>query len=405
MPFNLSLQSYVNRDTLEEIDKLGMDPAEIIQILHAISLPQQHYNLRVNLTKIAREDLVENLRGRGVDVKIYPELPEMVGVHIFEGLPLPRAKRVVYANKFASESVSCGANLFYPGVGPHSHVPLNANVEIREWERKIHVATGITRMNLKNPPSHKGVAVETTHSPFRMWSFRDSEEYKAGLFDDQSLPPVAAVHSLMLHYQPGAIIFDLCAAPGGKTAALAQVAKVTSGNWPEILAIDRSKNRLERLKEKVTRLGLEGITPVALKLEKIHSQNPEWKARADLVFLDPPCSALGTRPKLYIETTSDRYKDYPENQFRLVQHAWELLKPGGYLIYNTCTITLAENEGNVARILDTFDAELVSSGVALGREGAPHPALSIDETRKLRRFWPHLDDSIGYFIAKFRRKS
>jgi len=66
---------------------------------------------------------------------------------------------------------------------------------------------------------------------------------------------------------------------------------------------------------------------------------------------------------------------------------------------------LAENEGNVARILDTFDAELVSSGVALGREGAPHPALSIDETRKLRRFWPHLDDSIGYFIAKFRRKS
>jgi 16S rRNA C967 or C1407 C5-methylase (RsmB/RsmF family) len=405
MSHTLSLQAHVNRDTLEEIAKLGLAPDEQMQLIRSLLTPQEKYYLRVNLTKILKDELIRRLHAKNVAIMNIPAFPETVGVKILsKSIPPPRS-RVVHAYKYAAESVFTGAHLYYPGVGPNSHVPLGMQVEIRDWERKIHIASGITRMNLKKPPARTGVAVENTHSPFAMWPFHESEEYATGLIDDQSLPPVAVAHVLMSEYKQGFKILDLCAAPGGKTAAIAQIGKLKIGEWPDIRAIDRSQNRLVRLEEKIIRLGLGGIQSQRLKLEKIHTEHPEWKEQSDLVLIDPPCSALGTRPKIYIDTPANYYHDFAENQFRLLQHAWELVKPGGVLVYSTCTITKAENEGNVARVLEKFDAQLLPSSIDAGHPGIHSDTLSGAELFKVRRFWPHLDDCIGYFIAKFRRVS
>ncbi len=405
MAQNLSLQAYINRDTLEEISKLGLDPNKQTHLMQSLLSPQTNYYLRVNLTKISKDEFIQRLRLKNVVIVDIPAFPETVGIKITPQRPPPLQDRIVFAYKYAAEAVFTGADLYFPGVGPNSHVPLDTPVEIRDWDRKIHVASGTTRMNLKKPLTRSGVAVENLHPPYAMWHFHESEEYAAGLFDDQSLPPVAVAHVLMSEYQKGLKILDLCAAPGGKTAAMAQIGKIQVGEWPDILAIDRSQNRLKRLEEKTIRLGLAGIQSQRLKLEHIHTQQPDWKGQYDLVLLDPPCSALGTRPKIYIDTPTSFYHDFAANQFRLLQHAWELVKPGGVLVFSTCTITRAENEDNVARVLEAFDAELLSPGIEAGHPGLPHESLSKADTQKIRRFWPHTDDCIGYFIAKFRRRS
>ena len=400
-----SLLGYVNRDTFGEIANLGLLPKEQIQLTHSLMSPQTNYYLRVNLTKISKSGFIERMRLKNTEIIDIPSFPEVVGIRVQPGTMPPPRGRVVYAYKFAAESVFTGAHLYYPGIGPNSHVPLGVSVEIREWKRKIHVASGTTRMNLKNPPSRVGLAVENVTSPHVTWAFHESEEYAAGLFDDQSLPPVAVAHAVMNEYRKGLRILDLCAAPGGKSTAMAQIGKCQFGEWPDILAIDRSQNRLNHLAQKITRLGLQGINALAMKLEHVHERYPEWKGQGDLVLLDPPCSALGTRPKIYIDTLTKDYHNFAENQFRLLQHAWELVKPGGILVYSTCSITTRENEGNVARVLDTFDAELLPAGINIGHPGLPYETLSLTDVQKLRRFWPHRDDCIGYFIAKFRRVS
>ena len=402
-----SLQTYVNRDTLEEIRHLDLGPDEQIQLVQSLLTPQQQYYLRVNLTKCSKEDLIQRWREKNVDVLDVPAFPETIGIRVASKPPPPLARSVVYAYKFAAESVLTGAHLYVPGVGPNSHVRAGVLVEIRDWERKIHVASGRTRMNLRNPPHQTGIAVENLYSPYKIWGFHESEEYKAGLVDDQSLPPVAVGHVVMSGYSKGLKILDICAAPGGKTTSIAQIGKLSTGDWPEIMAIDRSSSRLRHLEEKAARLGVSGIRSLRLKLEHVHVQHPEWKESYDLVLLDPPCSALGTRPKIYIDTPARYYHDFAANQFRLLQHAWELVKPGGILVYSTCTITKAENEDNVVRMLETFNAELVPIKLphGIGHGALPHECLSKDDAKKLCRFWPHLDDCIGYFIAKFQRPS
>ncbi len=405
MSHHLSLLGYVNRDTSDEIAKLGLRPEDQMHLIQSLLTPQDKYYLRVNLTKISKDELIQRLGAKNVQIIDVPDFPEIIGVRITPQPMPPKRDEIIYTYKYAAESVFMGANLYYPGVGPNSHVRSDKRVEIRDWDRKIHVASGITRMNLKKPPARTGIAVENTNSPFVMWPFHESEEYSAGLIDDQSLPPVAVAHVLMSDYQQGFKILDLCAAPGGKTTAIAQIGKVKVGEWPDIRAIDRSQNRLARLDEKITRLGLAGIRSHRIKLEHIHKQFPEWKEQGDLVLIDPPCSALGTRPKIYIDTPARYYHDFAENQFRLIQHAWEMVRPGGILVYSTCTITEGENEGNVARVLEKFDAQLLPSGIYCGHPGLESSDLSKNDQQKVKRFWPHLDDCIGYFIAKFRRVS
>jgi 16S rRNA (cytosine967-C5)-methyltransferase len=130
------------------------------------------------------------------------------------------------------------------------------------------------------------------------------------------------------------------------------------------------------------------------------------KNAADAVVFDPPCSALGTRPKIFIQESYSQLQDYHQNQRRLFPFVNELIKSGGFLMYNTCTLPKPENEGMVAHILSNYPYKLISVPnflPFLGQSGLKEENLSMNDCQKLRRFIPTKNKGTGYFIALFQK--
>ncbi len=139
----------------------------------------------------------------------------------------------------------------------------------------------------------------------------------------------AALAARVLAPRPGERVFDLCAAPGGKTLQLAAAGA-------SVVAVDRSKPRLRRLRENLARTGLgDRVEVVAAPLESWTPEQP-----ADAILLDAPCSALGTLRRhpegAWIKTPADVQR-FPEVQARLLAAAAGWLAPGGRLVYCVCT--------------------------------------------------------------------
>ncbi|NQU57049.1 MAG: RsmB/NOP family class I SAM-dependent RNA methyltransferase, partial [Rhodospirillales bacterium] len=151
----------------------------------------------------------------------------------------------------------------------------------------------------------------------------------------------AALPVTLLGDIKGKHVIDLCAAPGGKTAQLlAKGAQVT--------AVERSAKRLERLKQNMTRLNF--------NVQTVCADAALWKPdeQADAVLLDAPCSATGTirrHPDIgYLKKYSD-VESLSEAQYRLFEAALEMVKPGGRLVFCTCSLQPEEGPELVERIL------------------------------------------------------
>lgn len=130
---------------------------------------------------------------------------------------------------------------------------------------------------------------------------------------------------------------------------------------------------------------------------------PPFQAETfDRILLDAPCSALGKRPQLSNNISEAVLKSYVPLQRKLFETAVHLLKKNGYLVYSTCTITLAENEAIVAWALKTFDKlRLIKPEPYLGRPGLFGTTLSETERSCVQRFGPNEVDSVGFFYAMF----
>jgi 16S rRNA C967 or C1407 C5-methylase (RsmB/RsmF family) len=128
----------------------------------------------------------------------------------------------------------------------------------------------------------------------------------------------------------------------------------------------------------------------------------------DRILLDPPCSALGLRPKLFVtQTTLDDLKYFASNQRCFARQAVALLKPGGIMTYSTCTIHGFENEAMVRHVLDEYPImELLPIDINLGLPGLGGFGLDERECSFVRRFDPadKKADTMGFFIAKFQKK-
>ena len=170
----------------------------------------------------------------------------------------------------------------------------------------------------------------------------------------------------LLAPQSGQRVLDACAAPGGKSTHLAEL----MGDQGEIWAVDRSAARLERLRRNAERLGLNCIRTLAVDAQVLASEKPAWIGYFDRILLDAPCSGLGTLAR----HADARWRINPEAidalvklQRSLLEALLPLLKPGGRLVYATCTVHPAENCDQVAALL------------------ADHPALSLLESWQV---WP-----------------
>ena len=169
--------------------------------------------------------------------------------------------------------------------------------------------------------------------------------YEEGWFTVQDPATAAAVK--LLRVRPGEAVLDACAAPGGKTAMLAERLEGEGS----LTAMDLHEDRLDRLRENLRRLRLEGAVEV-VKGDAREAGKVLGDRRFDAILLDVPCLNTGVlrrRPDARWRVTPRRLESIVETQYALLDGCAPLLKPGGRLVYSTCSLEPEENEDLVAR--------------------------------------------------------
>ena len=196
----------------------------------------------------------------------------------------------------------------------------------------------------------------------------------------------------------GEMVADFCAGAGGKTLLMGALMRSTG----RLYAFDVSDKRLGRLKERVARAGLSNVHPVTLANEN-DLRVKRLAGKLDRVLVDAPCSGLGTlrrNPDLKWRQTPEGVAELARKQRDILQGAARLLKPGGRLVYATCSILPEENEAIVAAFLAAHpDFKPVSAQEILAKQGI---ALECGETLRLT---PHTHGTDGFFAAVLVRYS
>ena len=214
------------------------------------------------------------------------------------------------------------------------------------------------------------------------------ELFRGGFFTIQD--ESAALPCQLLSPGPGERILDLCAAPGGKTTNLAEI-MLDQG---EVIAIDKYEAKLKMIQASYERLGLHNVTLLAADASTMEIP------QADRILLDAPCSGLGVLTKKpdikWKRDVSDVHK-LAKVQSAMLENAARLLKPGGAIVYCTCTIEPEENEGVVMGFLQR------------------HPEFELEDARRFVpvalvspdgfvRTLPHIHGMDGSFAARLVKK-
>ncbi len=213
--------------------------------------------------------------------------------------------------------------------------------------------------------------------------------FREGLYYVQDA--AAKLSVLCAQLTSGQRVLDCCAAPGGKSFAAA----MAMGGSGSILSCDVHPHKIDLIAAGARRLGLENITP---RLQDATRQVEQWVGQMDTVICDVPCSGLGIIRK----KPDIRYKDLsqlaqlPGLQLQILQNQAAYVRPGGLLLYSTCTLVRAENEGLVARFLEE------NKDFCL--EPLPLPEVFPQNTSGMLALVPGEYDTDGFFIARLRRK-
>ena len=172
----------------------------------------------------------------------------------------------------------------------------------------------------------------------------DSEMYKLGMFTPQDESSMLVAEKL--DPQQGETIMDVCAAPGGKTTAIAE----RMNNTGRIIASDIYRRKLDLIDKDARRLGILNIETRSWDATRVDSSMVQ---KADRVLVDAPCSGLGVirrKPEIKYKEYNDDMELLPKKQLAILSASSAYVKPGGVLLYSTCTINPRENE----QVVDTF---------------------------------------------------
>lgn len=271
-------------------------------------------------------------------------------------------------------------------------------------EKPLTIRCCLNRMTpeeLKTRLEQEGVTV--TRHPYLLYAFEITgydhleglESFREGLFAVQDVSSMLAGE--VADPQRGAYVIDVCAAPGGKALHIAE----KLGGTGHVEARDLTEYKADLIRENIDRSGLENIEA---KVQDASVPDPDSEGKADLVIADLPCSGLGVLGK----KTDLKYKASPEGTESLVHLQRKILncvqsyvKPGGALIYSTCTVDQAENTGNLYWFLEN------------------HPEFKLDDIKdrlcpELRgdvqdggciQLLPGIHKCDGFFIARLVRKA
>ncbi|MEM0372149.1 MAG: RsmB/NOP family class I SAM-dependent RNA methyltransferase [Ignisphaera sp.] len=227
-------------------------------------------------------------------------------------------------------------------------------------------------------------------------------EYLKGfyyVYRDQSslIPP------LLLNPKPGSKVLDMCAAPGGKSIHILVLMK----DEGLLVANDVSKHRIKSLISNMFRMGFKSYV---VTLENGIRLPKKIKTNFDYVLLDAPCSAEGaimfdkTRKK---KTMQEDLAKLVLREIMLLKSAISLTKPGGRIVYTTCSIAPEENEYVITKVIDLMKDEVIieEANIGIGSNGINrYRSIEFyDDVRKCIRIWPHKHKMEGYFICILRK--
>ena len=215
------------------------------------------------------------------------------------------------------------------------------------------------------------------------------EPFRVGHFLVQD--GAAALAARAAAVTPGQRVLDVCAAPGGKSFGAAFAME----DRGEILACDLHENKLKRIQDGAQRLGLTSIRTAAADGREFR---PEWEAAFDTVLVDAPCSGLGIirkKPDTRYKKADDLFT-LPVVQQAILDNACRYVKPGGVLVYSTCTILPEENQ----QVTDAYLAQHRD----FSREDLPLPDQAGQADGQVT-LWPHRHDTDGFYICRMRRQA
>jgi 16S rRNA C967 or C1407 C5-methylase (RsmB/RsmF family) len=421
------------------------------RILHALTRPPPRTTVRVcdadaDAHAVARE--LAQLLPAEFAPRVHSCIPQCLVMPLVECRDLTRLQRRLIVDRGCGAAVMRGANVFAPGVlsaprrlsvGESVSVFVDLNGVLRrgafaeDEEATVDtdanddddanefqfVGNGVVTMPRRAmfAADCAGVAVEMVAPLFRTPALHGVMSERVFLQNEESMLAVLA-----LDPQPGELVLDMCAAPGGKTSHIASLMRGRGS----IVAVDRSQPKCERLLATCERFGASNVSVVvgdATKLriggeydaERVDGaqrlrERVRFERPFDRVLLDAPCSALGQRPRFSIEQPLRALQQYAGYQRKLLRTACALLRPGGRLVFSTCTLMPDENEANVQFILGAEpQLELIAARPKVGDDAlAPQRfGLSAAEAALVQRFDPSSErtDGIAFFIACFEKKA
>ncbi|XP_006894375.1 PREDICTED: putative methyltransferase NSUN6 [Elephantulus edwardii] len=445
-------EGFMNKEIVTFLGKQKVE-RKFETLLSHLSHPPSFTTVRVNthLTTVQHvknlllDELQKQFNGLSVPILQHPDVQDVLLIPVIgprKNIQKQQCEAIVGAQ--CGNAVLRGAHVYAPGIvsaskfmkaGDTVSVYSDINGECKKGAKefdgcKIFLGNGISELSrnelFSGLPKLKGIGIRMTEPVYLSPSF---DSMLPNYLFLQNLPSAVVAH--VLNPQPGEKVLDLCAAPGGKTTHIATLMR----DQGEVIALDKISSKIEKIKQNALLLGLNSIRAFcfdgtkALKHEMVEDSEgkPPFLAESfDRILLDAPCSGLGQRPNMACTWTLKEVTSYQPLQRKLFSVAVQLLKPGGVLVYSTCTITLAENEEQVAWALKTFSClQLEPQEPQIGGEGMMGAGLSFEQLKQLQRFdpsvvplqatdihslretriedmiWQANKDCIGFFIAKF----
>ncbi len=239
----------------------------------------------------------------------------------------------------------------------------------------------------------------------RLRELQETARYRDGAIYVQSLSSM--LPALVLDPQPGEVVLDLTAAPGSKTTQIACLMQ----HQGRITANDNNKIRFYKLRANVIQ---QGVGDIELTLQHGETFGRRHPNAFDRVLVDAPCSAEGrfllSEPKSYRFWRPGKIHEMARKQRRLLRSAIDAVKPGGVVVYATCTFAPEENEGVVHWVLAqcgeavevepfTLGVSNVTPGLAQWEEASYHPSV-----RQTQRILP-TNEMEGFFIARLHKRA
>ncbi len=361
-------------------------------LIAKLTTPCTRHYLRVNTMVISRGELLDILCTKYPEYRFEedPYYGDAIYIVVKGPYRVPIVDKKIIVDYIAAESIMLGAPVYRPGVIGYDDFRAGEEVNIVAPNGYVVAVAEAIIDSWKLKRIRRGIVARNIVSRYKLPAIREMPEYRKGFFHPQSLPSIAVTH--VLNPVAGETIIDCCASPGGKTSHIIQYSRGRA----RLVSIDRSMPKLRRIVETMDRLRLPRNYFLYLGDSRYLDRDLPM-LRADKILIDPPCTALGVRPKLAFNKTYRDLLNSVSYQKQFFRPAHRILRDNGVLVYSTCTLTFMENEGNALYIRDLGFKSLEIE--------IPYTEKVYIDDIVVYRFSPLTHDMNGYFIAVFRKVS